>query len=377
MIILVRALAAALTLATCMAAPAAFADSRTVEGSTLVLDDTMSSDVVINVKSTLANHIVFSAHGDLSCLSVVGTGAVSVSTSGCDSSGRLAIDVPRGTPLTITAGGSGNIRFADDIAATVTLSLTGSGDLVGRGITGALVLDVHGANDVSLGNISGEATLDMAGSGDVRLAGIDGVLALKHTGSGELAVGHVESPSVTIDSTGSGDMLFGRGDIRSLVAHLQGNGDLGVAAEVHDGDIRAYGGGDVKLGRVTGSLAKANGDDSDIIVGGPRIVDTVVGEVAKKIAEDPESDSESRSTHSYSVHGLMLLVLAIAAFILWRIMRRPGGLAGLRAKVPVAPSHPGVVALCERMARMEERLGRVEGYVTSREFDLHQKFRNL
>ena len=95
----------------------------------------------------------------------------------------------------------------------------------------------------------------------------------------------------------------------------------GSAAEVHDGDVRAFGGGDVKLGHVTGTLTKSNGDNSDIYVGGPAIVDTIVGQVAKAVANGDKSDTSSG--HHSGVHLLMLLVLGIAAFILWRIMRRP------------------------------------------------------
>jgi hypothetical protein len=33
--------------------------------------------------------------------------------------------------------------------------------------------------------------------------------------------------------------------------------------------------------------------------------------------------------------------------------------------------------VCDALKRVEDRLGRVEGYVTSREFDLQQKFKKL
>jgi hypothetical protein len=382
MIMLMRGLAAALALTACIAGPAAYADTRTVNGHALVLSESISSDTVIKVDAGLSGQIRLSMR-DLSCLSVVEADAAVVTTSGCSgNTGQLTIDVPRGTSLTITNSGRGDIRLANDIAAPLVLTMSGSGDVVGGNVAGPLVLALHGNNDVSLGTISGEATLEMAGSGDVRLSAVAGVLVLKHNGSGDLAVGHIDAPSVVIDSTGSGDMLFGRGSIGALTAHLQGNGDLGVAAEVHDADVRAYGGGDVKLGKVTGTLSKSNGDNSDIYVGGSGIIDTVVADVAKAIADDHSSNATSRRSHtSGGGHVLVVLLLAIVAFIAWRILRRPGGLQALRgfrrAAPPAAPTHPGVIALCEKMARMEERLGRVEGYVTSREFDLHQKFRNL
>ena len=384
MIMLVRSLAAGLAAAAFLMAPAfiapAFAGTSTVEGSSLVLSDSRSNDTVIHVDPSLHGHIRFNMEGDPGCLSIAGAGAVAVGTSGCGGeTGRLEIDVPVGTPLTISASGSGDLRLADDIAAPLVLDLTGSGDVVGGKVNGQLVVSVRGNSDVSLGAIAGPATLEMTGSGDVRLESLDGTLTLKHQGNGDLAVGRVAAGTVTIDSTGSGDMLFGRGSIGTLIAHLQGNGDLGVAADVHDGDVRAYGGGDVKLGKVSGTLNRANGDNSDIYVGGSEIIDTIVGEVAKQIANSKGNGKPVQTHASTGKHLLVVLLLGIVAFIAWRILRRPGGISALRGgrALPAAPTHPGVVALCEKMARMEERLGRVEGYVTSREFDLHQKFRNL
>jgi hypothetical protein len=379
MIMLIRSLAAGLAAAAFLMAPA-LAGTSTVEGGSLVLSDSRSNDTVIHVDPSLHGHIRFTMEGDPGCLSIVGAGAVAVGTSGCgEQTGRLDIDVPAGTPLTISASGSGDLRLADDISAPLVLDLTGAGDVVGGKVAGPLSISVHGNSDVSLGAISGPATLEMTGSGDVRLGSLDGTLTLKHEGNGDLAVGRIAAGTVTIDSTGSGDMLFGRGSIGTLIAHLQGNGDLGVAADVHDGDVRAHGGGDVKLGKVTGTLNRANGDNSDIYVGGSEIIDTIVADVAKQVANSKSNGKSVHSHDSTGAHLLVVLLLGIVAFIAWRILRRPGGISALRGgrSRPAAPTHPGVVALCEKMARMEERLGRVEGYVTSREFDLHQKFRNL
>jgi hypothetical protein len=385
MTLLFRGLAALLAAAASLAAPAALADTRTVQGGSLVLMSSLPVDTEITSDTHLSGEVRLSMQGDTSCLSVTSAGAVLVNTSGCGADvGRLSIAVPRGMKLTVTLDGRGDLRLLDDIHAPLTLAMSGSGDVVGHRVMGPLTIAIHANNDVSLGEIAGPVTLDMSGSGDVRLSSVAGPMVLKHAGNGDLAVGRIETDSLVIDSTGSGDMLFGRGVINQLTAHLQGHGDLGIAAEVHDGDVSAHGGGDVKLGQVTGTLTKSNGDNSDIYVGGSDIIDTIVAKVAKAIADSkPDATGSQHSHRSGGTHLLVVLLLGIVAFIAWRILRRPGGLsAGLsslrgRQAPPAAPTHPGVVALCEKMARMEERLGRVEGYVTSREFDLHQKFRNL
>jgi hypothetical protein len=68
-------------------------------------------------------------------------------------------------------------------------------------------------------------------------------------------------------------------------------------------------------------------------------------------------------------------------YISFRIIKRGGGLDGLRTTFrsgpPPGPSNPGVLALCERITQLDQRLGRLEGYVTTREFDLNRKFREL
>jgi hypothetical protein len=362
-------LAAAL-LAACAAAGQARADTRDYSGETLVFSDTMSSNAVISIDPTLSGHVRVSLDGNLSCLTVTDTAAVVISTSGCsEDSGTLRIDVPPDMPLTITSNGEGNIRIGDTQAPLI-LSMTGSGDVTG-GRVGRLVLSVHGSSNVTFGAVLGEATLDMTGSGDVRLASVAGAMVLRHHGDGDLALGHIEAPALDIESTGSGNELIGAGHVGTLIVRIQGDGDLALAAPVRDADISAYGGGDVKLGVVTGTLHKSWGDNSDIIIGGPAMVNTVIGKVAHAIGNN--EDTVTSSSHGFK-HFLMFVVVCVMGFIIWRIVRR----GGRRAAPPVPGAmHPGVAAVTETLKRVEERLGRVEGYVTSREFDLQQKFKKL
>jgi hypothetical protein len=356
-----------------MAAGAASAETREIQGETLVLNSSMSADTVISTDATLIGRVRISLDSHLDCLSATGGGTALITTSGCSGdAGTLRIDVPPDMPLNITGNGEGDIHiFATH--APVILSMNGSGDVTGSDV-GHLILSVHGNADVKLGAVQGGAVLDMTGSGDVRLGSVAGELILKHHGSGDLAVGHIEAPVVSIESTGSGDMLIGAGSVGTLAAHMQGDGDLAVAAPVHDADISAYGGGDVKLGAVTGTMHRNSGDGSDIIIGGPALVNTIIGKVAHSIST---GEGHSNSTSSGGAHFFHFLLFAIGAFIVWRLIRRRGTISRATQQSATGQMHPGVAAITEKLRHVEERLGRVEGYVTSREFDLQQKFKNL
>jgi hypothetical protein len=214
----------------------------------------------------------------------------------------------------------------------------------------------------------------MTGSGDVRLGSVTGTLVLKHHGDGDLVVGHIEAPALDIESTGSGNELIGAGHVGTLVVRIQGDGDLAVAAPVHDADITAFGGGDVKLGVVTETVHRASGDGSDIIIGGPAVVSSVIDKVASAMGSGSGSDVVVVHSSNHSGHFLTFVLVVVLAFIVWRLVRRRGG--GRPLPMRAAP-HPGVVAVTDTLKRVEDRLGRVEGYVTSREFDLQQKFKKL
>jgi hypothetical protein len=362
--------ALACLLAACAASGQAHAETREVAGETLVLTTTTSAATVIGTDRSLSGHVRVTMDGNAACLSVSGGSDAVIATSGCsDDSGTLRVDIPPDMPMTVTANGDGNLHFGDTQAPLI-LTVNG-GSAVQAGRVGRLVLSLHGSSDVVFGSVQGDASLQMTGSGDVRLGGVTGTLVLKHHGDGDLVVGHIEAPALDIESTGSGNELIGAGHVGTLIVRIQGDGDLALAAPVHDADISAYGGGDVKLGVVTGALHKSFGDNSDIIIGGPAMVDTLIGKVAQKIGDDHESNANAG--HDF-MHFLMFVAVCVMVFIIWRIVRRGGGrTAPPQAGMP----HPGVVAVTETLKRIEERLGRVEGYVTSREFDLQQKFKKL
>jgi hypothetical protein len=365
---------------------AAAAETRIVPGGTLVLNDTLSS-LVITTSHGLSGGMRISLDGDLSCLSVVAGGAVLINTASCpDDVGPLRIELPPATPVTLTASGDGSVHVAD-LAGPFVVTLNGSVDLQG-GRVGSLVLTGRSSGDVAIGEIHDSAVLQMLGSGDVRLRAVRGTLSVQQHGSGDLDIGAIDSDTADIAGTGSGDMLIGAGRIATLRARMVGSGDLSVAATVGDADLSAAGGSDIKLGRVTGQLTRNASGGSDIVVGGPALITNVTGKLASAIANARDEGGDvtlGTPKRSMALHFLTIGVVAFALFTLWRLLSRRGGLQAVRRVLPsfgtqrphATPTHPGVLALSETMTRLDQRLARVEGYVTSREFDLNRKFRDL
>ncbi len=379
-----RAIPAFLLLAGLLAAQHACAETRTISGGQLTLSTSSSEDLVIGTDPSLHGKIRFSSDASLSCLSITGSGSVVVSTSRCgEDSATLRIDVSPDAPLTLSSSGNGDMRVAD-LRGPLTVSLSGDGDLV-TGSTGPVILSVRASGNATLGDVNGPAVIDMNGNGDVRLKAVRGPLTVKQTGAGDLVVGAVQGADVVLEGNGSGDILLGGGRIENLQAHMNGSGDLSVAAAMRDATVDMRGGGDAKLGPVSGTLSQSAANGSDIVVLDADHAKALDDQAARKFGSG-RSPVHSSGSHlgSHSMtdleNFLTFAFVVLVLYICWRIVRRAGGLSGMRqwrGGGVAPPSSPAVLALGETMARLEQRLGRLESYVTTREFDLARKFREL
>jgi hypothetical protein len=253
--------------------------------------------------------------------------------------------------------------------------------------------------------VEGAADLRLTGSGDVKLARVQGVLHTHSSGSGELEIGTITSPAADILIEGSGDVSIGSGTIGALRAQTNASGDLNVAAQVVAADLQATGGGDMKLANVTGVTKRRSSGGSDITVGGSGVdVDSLTQlkdlktknldqlqdlqqlkslEALKGLSINLSDDDwpHHGTHHSGSGFGHFIagvLVLALLYFA-WRTIQRNGGWQAVqnRATSPSGPNHPGVQAVRDTLSRLDGRLAQVETYVTTREFDVQRKFRDL
>jgi hypothetical protein len=236
------------------------------------------------------------------------------------------------------------------------------------------------------------AVISSDSSGTVRLRHVEAPLRSQQNGSGDLVVGTIDSPAVELSMNSSGDAVLGKGTIGNLNARVFGSGDLVVAATAGNADLQASGGGDIKVGHVTGMLHKSAHGGSSIIVTDSDLASYGLGKMAQSAADDGDDITTSSGTHIHIHrssssgngfhHFLAGIALLVILFAIWRTVQRGGGLGGLQNRFrgnspPPAPSHPGVIAVRDTISRLEGRLARVEGYVTTREFDLQRKFREL
>jgi hypothetical protein len=292
--------------------------------------------------------------------------------------------VPPGFPVAVTIAGSGNMRMGDHLGP-VKATITSDGDLSLRHAS-LLQLAIRGSGDATLEAVDGPADIQVDGSGSVKLQRLNGPLQFVQHGSGDLLVSRIDSPAVKIELTGSGDVVLGPGHIVALQARTDGSGDVSAATNIDSADLQASGGGDITLPHVSGTVRKAASDSSTIRINSAGGIGSAALQrlSSLSLADSDDGaeivrDGQGMNRVSHLLAGMVVLGLLIAV---WRTVLRHGGLARLRNHMPrgaspAAPTHPGVVALCDLIANLERRLARVETHVTSREFDLNRKFREI
>jgi hypothetical protein len=205
---------------------------------------------------------------------------------------------------------------------------------------------------------------------------------------------------VDITQFGSGDAVFGKGSIGALRAQLTGSGDLAVAAGVATADLSATGGGDIHIAHVSGPVTRHASGGSTIHTTSLGLTGSLLNKLASvgtttvtgadgqtiNISDEDGNTNISINDHGHG-SGLGHLLAGVAILFLivvvWRAIQRRGGIDVVKNQIrarngpPGQPTHPGVIAVREKLAELEAKLARVESYVTNREFDLHRKFREL
>jgi hypothetical protein len=375
-------------------ATTAHAGNVTLSGDRLALTTTGDIGISIETENGLGAAVRL-VGDDLSCLNARNGQVVTVSTEGCGNDlSHLTIMVPPGFPMSLSVQGSGDVRIGD-VGGTLDATLNGDGGL-SAGRTQSLMLAIHGDGDATVTMIQGSADIRLGASGSAKLGNVQGVLHAALTGSGDLTIAGINAPAADVSTDGSGEVSIGDGDIKALRAATHGSGDVTVSAHVTAADLEASGGGDIKVRDVSGVVKRHSSGGSSIEVGGtgmdmetlhnlhiPAIppippIPAIPSIPSINIDNDnwPHQQTHHSSDAGHIVAGILVLVLA---YFIWRTVQRNGGWQSLRgrASAPSEATHPGVLAVRDTLTRLDGRLAQVELYVTSREFDLQRKFREL
>jgi hypothetical protein len=369
-----------------LGATAARADSLTLQGPRLALTTTGDTGVTIETDGALHNAV--RAIGDhLDCVTTQSGAEIVINTEECgDRLGHLTLTVPPGFGMTLAVQGNGDVTVGD-VAGDLNAVLDSDGSLT-VGSAHMLQLSVHGAGDATVNAVQGAADVQQTSSGAVKLPDIQGPLHARLSGSGDLTIGNINGPAADISQVGSGDVTIASGNIQVLQAQTHGNGDLTVNARVGTAaSLQASGGGDIKLNGPTGTVLQHSASGgSDIYIGGRHGANIHTIPDLKGLTIDLSDDDGANTSSHYSSHGshgfhdfVAGIVFLLVLFFIWRTVQRNGGLRAVRGRTtPTADTtHPGVIAVREALLRLDGRLSQVETYVTTREFDLQRKFRDL
>lgn len=196
-----------------------------VSGSTLVLDQDFTfmgtvPDVHYDVTMPSTRNLEVSGSGiitaegidnDTVTLAVTGSGdviaagrAVNVEAevTGSGSVDASALAVSRGT---VTITGSGEAIM--DISSELTVEVIGSGTVTATGTAEIVEIDISGSGDVQGRRMTAnEAQIVISGAGDVEL-GVRDVLDVRITGSGDVI--YYGEPSVDVENQGIGTVTAG------------------------------------------------------------------------------------------------------------------------------------------------------------------------
>ena len=162
-----------------------------------------------------------------------------------DASGAVFGSVGRGASsidLGHAGCGAWNVANTD---GPLSLSIGGSGD-IRAGTSSALDISIGGSGSITAGATRG-LDVSIGGSGDVVVARIEGPMDVSIGGSGDVDVRAGTSPEVSVSIAGSGDVTFS-----------------GVAGDV---DVSLVGGGDVNIARATGSVSRSIVGGGDVNIG--------------------------------------------------------------------------------------------------------------
>jgi hypothetical protein len=164
--------------------------------------------------------------------------------------------------------GSGNLRLSGTTDGTLSVDMSGSGNIAAQGSAGSLQLLVNGSGDAHFEHFAaGTLDIHMRGSGNLFAGGHAGTVELRMASSGDAALEHLDADSVNVDMAGAGD-VSADGRTRSLKLRIAGSGDADLAKLAAGAvTVHIFGDGDAHVTADQSLQASINGS-GDVIYGG-------------------------------------------------------------------------------------------------------------
>jgi len=162
-----------------------------------------------------------------------------------DRDGTLKIKTEKGYNLQPSSWRNGGIRITVPVESIGEVSLSGSGDIVGktRLAAGHFRTTMSGSGDISLEVEAENLDASLSGSGDIVLSGTAGAVEIRVSGSGDVRAYDLDAREVEAVVSGSADV---RVTVReSLTARVSGSGDIHYRGNPAHVDSKTSGSGDV------------------------------------------------------------------------------------------------------------------------------------
>jgi hypothetical protein len=162
--------------------------------------------------------------------------------------GRLVIKVKKGYYLKSSSWKSGGILITVPVEEINAVSMSGSGDIVGKKTLRAddFEVSMSGSGDIQLDLDAQNVEASLSGSGDMLLSGVSSSFTVRISGSGDIEAYDLEADDVEVVVSGSADaQVTAR---KSLRARVSGSGDVYYKGNPEKVDSKTSGSGDVSKG---------------------------------------------------------------------------------------------------------------------------------
>ncbi len=162
--------------------------------------------------------------------------------------GKLVVKPEKGVNLQSSSWKSGGISITIPVEEIKALSMSGSGDLVGRTVLKGsnFKTSMSGSGDMDLRMDVQDLDVSVSGSGDMELNGSTNNLEVQISGSGDIHAYGLAANNVSATVSGSADIEVTANE--SIKARVSGSGDISYRGNPGKVDSKTSGSGDISKG---------------------------------------------------------------------------------------------------------------------------------